>query len=363
MNVFVMPHNTASIVANTVAALNSLPGVHARGFTLWNNKYRARDDDVRSYGAFAMRKSPVRWAVSEAERWRYFRSSVTWADVIHWVYDDFGLREPERRFLARVGKPSVIEWTGSDVRDPDFVFSVNPYYTAAWTRGYEYAAYESHATSRANQEKFKAYGALPLVSPEIDLFVDRELFPERVPVWPRLELGEVRRGSLSPRARPVVAHAPSATVAKGTDLLLPVVENLKREIDFDFVLLHDLPRDEVLRRIADADVFIDQLVLGMYGMASYEAMLLGKPVLCYLMPPVLASPMLRECPIVNVTVESLSESLRALLADAPRRHKLGEAGRRWAEERCSFASAGDVLVHAYRAAIAGAPRGTPQRRA
>ena len=96
-----------------------------------------------------------------------------------------------------------------------------------------------------------------------------------------------------------------------------------------FVTLERLPWHDLRAAMAEADVVVDQLFMGWYGMVAVEAMALGKPVLCYIRPDFEAR--LEGCPIVRTSLETLAEDLAHVLSDATDRRLLGEAGRAYVE--------------------------------
>lgn len=73
-------------------------------------------------------------------------------------------------------------------------------------------------------------------------------------------------------------------------------------------------RDDAMQLMAGADMFLDQFVLGDFGVAALEAMALGKPVVCYIKPS-LAAEYPADLPIVKATRETLTETLRQLLTN------------------------------------------------
>ena len=76
-----------------------------------------------------------------------------------------------------------------------------------------------------------------------------------------------------------LAHAPSRRGFKGTDVILAAIELLRAtRNDFEFNILENLPHDEFLERLADADVLIDQVHSFGAGMAALEALAQGKVV-------------------------------------------------------------------------------------
>ena len=106
------------------------------------------------------------------------------------------------------------------------------------------------------------------------------------------------------------------------------------------------PWRELRALLADADVLVDQVFMGWYGMVAVEAMALARPALAYVRPEF--EPLASGCPVVRITVDSLAEELAALLTDAPRRRALGEQGRAWVERTHEAHVIGRRLVDLYR---------------
>ena len=353
MRVLILPTNISSISTSTVDALNKLPGVEAKSIIINRFIHQTKEgENCYFFESVSRRKRPIKWIFQQVERYFLFRRLVKWANIIHWVYDDIGLKKNEIKLLSRVRKPAVIEWVGSDIRNPEILFNLNSYYKKAFEEGYEYANYESDKVSNANQIKFKKLGAKPLVNPEIDLFVNKELFPIRYFIWPRMCLKAYADTPPEPsKKRPLILHSPTAKIAKGTDFITKAVDELKSEFDFDFLLLHGMERTEVLSYMEKCDVFIDQVILGMYGLATCEAMCFGKPVMCYLMPAVIQNGLPEECPIVNTSVEEIKSNLRLLLKDSELRYELGLKSRKYAEKYFDSYKNSERLVEIYKQVI------------
>jgi glycosyltransferase involved in cell wall biosynthesis len=131
-----------------------------------------------------------------------------------------------------------------------------------------------------------------------------------------------------------VAHAPSDRQVKGTRHVEEAVAKLQREghrVRLD--LIEGVTRDEVLARVVQADVVVDQLLIGWYGAFAVEAMALGRPVLAYVREDEPEdNPFGAELPIVRTTAAALADDLLALAGDGKRRLELGAAGRRFVEE-------------------------------
>src|SRR5204862_6492338 len=76
-----------------------------------------------------------------------------------------------------------------------------------------------------------------------------------------------------------IAHAPSKRAVKGTDDVLAAVDSLRaRGAPVELDLIEGVPNREACLRYAAADIVIDQLRVGWYGVLAVEAMARAKPV-------------------------------------------------------------------------------------
>jgi len=151
-----------------------------------------------------------------------------------------------------------------------------------------------------------------------------------------------------PRGAPrLVVHAPTNRLIKGTRYVERAFRALEpRFPDTRFVVAERLPWRDLIGLLAAADVVVDQLFMGWYGMVAVEAMALGKPVLCFIRPDFEAR--LRDCPIVRCTLEDLTERLAELLAGEARA-ALGERGRAYVEREHESGVIAARLLELYRA--------------
>ena len=135
----------------------------------------------------------------------------------------------------------------------------------------------------------------------------------------------------------VVGHAPTHRMVKGTDEIIRVVQNLRSKgIKIRLELIEGLSRDDAQKKFQEIDLFIDQLVIGWYGVVSLEVMALGKPVLCFIMgrglrfvPP----KMLADLPIIKADESSLEEKLVGVMQmSIEQRQSLAERGLAYLKE-------------------------------
>jgi hypothetical protein len=183
-------------------------------------------------------------------------------------------------------------------------------------------------------------------------------------VWPTMLAIDTEEWSSDGAAREgdgtdevVVVHAPNHRHVKGTDALIRAVADLEREgLNVRLNLIEGRPNHEVKKAVMEADLVADQFIAG-YAMFAIEGLSAGKPVLSSLgwMPEeVRTTQALQSCPIVDTSVENLTENLRRLARDPGLRRELGEAGRRFALDYHSLSAVASsweaILDHLWRGA-------------
>lgn len=141
---------------------------------------------------------------------------------------------------------------------------------------------------------------------------------------------------------PLIVHAPSDQRVKGTRFVLAAIDSLRASgVNFEFVLLENRNNKAARQVYARADIIIDQLNAGFYGMLAVEAMAVGKAVVAFMREDDLTfldSAMRRECPVISAEPETLHGVLDNLLRYGPGLFvDIGRAGRtfvaRWHDSK------------------------------
>ena len=134
---------------------------------------------------------------------------------------------------------------------------------------------------------------------------------------PGIDLTRIAPTPPPERVRPVILHAPSSRRRKGTEHVIEAVAGL----DADLEIVEGLHHDEAFDRYRNADIVVDQLNAGWYGLFAIECMALGKPVVTFLHEEAVRrtnEAFGTRVPIVSATAETLRERLLPLVADAGR---------------------------------------------
>jgi glycosyltransferase involved in cell wall biosynthesis len=284
------PVNTAGIPWTNVQALRAR-GVDARLVVF--NRYRLHpeaDVDLGRSGGLARR---------QLTQWRAFARLAPQTDIFHFY---FGLtllpKSVQFPLLRALGKRSVLHFLGSDIRG-------KPPEQLAWTQ-------------RAGARVVGSYDAIRWV-------------PDAHVIPPGIDVQGIEPAPPTNRERPVVVHAPSSRARKGTEHVVLACA----ELGVDLEIVEGLDHREAFERYRKADVVVDQLNAGWYGVFAIEAMALGKPVIAFLHEEAVRrteEAFGLEVPIVNASKETLVETLRPLVASADERTRIGAASRAYVEE-------------------------------
>lgn len=347
MKILFAPGNIASMPAITADALNKIPGITARYISTRKHKY-LQDNDAMIDLTFefpykSFRENPLKHflylignkLVLKLYKFLKLCRWIMWADVVHWNWDSTNKFSLDLMFAKLLKKRRFIEWVGSEMRIPEITMAESKWYKEAFNNGYEYSSIESRESSFRLQEKFAKYGFVPILVPEMHLFLKSSLFKTVFLTQYRIFQKNKFPTPFYPdpaKNKIVIVHSPSAKYAKGSNFIIPVIEKLKEKYNIEFILLHNVPRTEVIETMKRCDIFIDQIILGSYAAAAIEAMSLGKPTLAYIMPGVYKKGIPESCPIINVNPETLQEKLKELIEDPMLRFQVGVKSRLFAEE-------------------------------
>ena len=251
----------------------------------------------------------------QAKQWRALASLLPRTDVFHFM---FGLtlvpQSLQYPILRAVRKRSVMHYLGSDIRGK------TPEQLAAG--------------KKAGAEVVGSWDAIQWV-------------PEATVIPPGIDLAAIAPVPPKERRRPVVVHAPSSRRRKGTEHVLAACGGL----DVELRIVEGLRHDEAFAHYREADLVVDQLNAGWYGILAIECLALGKPVLTFLHDEArrrTEEAYSTEIPLVGVTAETLRDRLAELVEAGPAEwRRIGEASRAYVEQVHDVERVADALVELY----------------
>ena len=250
----------------------------------------------------------------QLRQWRAFAGLLPGTDVFHFY---FGVtlvpKSLQFPLLRAARKRSVYHFLGSDIRGK--------------------SPAELAYAQRARARIVGSYDAMRWV-------------PDANVVPPGIDLRDFEPTSPSDRARPLVVHAPSSRGRKGTEHVIAACEQLPVDLE----IVEGLHHDEARERYRAADIVVDQLNAGWYGLFAIEAMALGKPILTFLHDEAVRrteDAFGVPVPIVGTTKETLVEDLRPLVESPEERRRVGLASRAYVERVHDIEQVADRLLDIY----------------
>ncbi|MGN6429417.1 MAG: hypothetical protein ACTHNB_01640 [Gaiellaceae bacterium] len=300
------PVNFAGIGWTNVEALRR-KGIEAR-LVVFNTHpaHPEADEDLRLPQSPAWRR--------QALQLRAFARLVPRTDVFHFY---FGLtlvpKTLQFPLLKLARKKSVFHFVGSDIRGK--------------------SPHELAYGRRTDAQIVGSYDAARWV-------------PEAAVVPPGIDLRGIEPAPARDDGPLCVAHAALSRSRKGTELIVAACAEAGLEID----VIENVRHDEVGPRLARADIVVDQLNSGWYGLFAIEAMAHGKPVLGYIHEQAAARTADAfgvALPIVRTTKQTLANDLRRLAASADERRAKSQQSRAYVERVHDADLMADRLIDIY----------------
>lgn len=124
-----------------------------------------------------------------------------------------------------------------------------------------------------------------------------------------------------------IGHAPTNRAAKGSDVIIPIVQQLENEYPVRLILIEHLAYQEAIRRKAECHIFIDQIGDLGYGINSLEALAMGIPTCSCLAPGF--EEQYPDHPFIVIDEQNLKAKLISLIQDKQLRIQKGLEGREW----------------------------------
>lgn len=246
-------------------------------------------------------------------------------DVFHLYFGNtlFPYPYPDLAMLRALGKRIIFHFCGCDVRD-----------RAATLQKYDISGCHECVSlvclGKRHPNPRRADVAL-VSTPDLLEFVPGAMLmpgPVDLAKWtPR----PPRTAPISPDDPIRILHAPSDREIKGTHYLLDAVERLKAAgYPVELLMLEGVPHDQVVEFCGQADIAVDQLMIGAYGTVSIEMMAKGVPVVCRIRDD-LRQHYPAELPIVSAEPGNVYEVLENLVHHPETWAELGRRGIEYVE--------------------------------
>ncbi|WP_350281238.1 glycosyltransferase [Kribbella sp. HUAS MG21] len=135
--------------------------------------------------------------------------------------------------------------------------------------------------------------------------------------------------------KPVVAHAPSKSAMKGSELIDPIMERLAGQGLITYRRVEGVDPAEMPAVYRDADIVLDQFRVGSYGVAACEAMAAGRVVVGQIAQHVrdrVAADTGLDLPIVEATPDTVEQVVLDLIAQPAQAREVAARGPGFVEK-------------------------------
>ena len=311
--VFIGPANSAGQGYAWARAISKhCPDVTAANFTFKRGRLDFPADHVVSAEQF-------RYDAVWAEEFRAHVANTYTHAILESNRPVFGARQRDARtdigYLRDAGLGVALIAHGSDVRIPS-VFSDLERWSPFPNLDPSYVA-DLERKARDTVELFTTYSGPVFVSTlSLLSFVPNGSW---CPVVVDPGSWTTPQPPLASGRRPVVVHAPSNPVLKGSELLDRLLAELVRRGVIEYRRFSDVPPSQMPALYREADIVVDQVSgIADYGVAACEAMAAGRIVVSHVSTDVREHVRQRtglELPIIEATPENICETIIGIVDD------------------------------------------------
>lgn len=261
-------------------------------------------------------------------------------DVFHFHFGtSLTLDKSDLPVLRELNKKVFMNYWGSEVRQQSKAVKINPYIKVK---------FQDEDTIKRNLEFLGKHIKHAIVA-DYELYEYVKDYHEQVHFIPQaIDLSKYMvTTDMVQNKKPLIVHAPTSSEVKGTKYILDAIEQLKPKYDFDFFLVQNMAHEEAKKVYAKADIIIDSILEGAYGIFAMECMALKKPVIGWICDALLEK-YPAELPIVSANPDTVKGKLEMLLKDAEMRRGIGEQGRLYVEKYHDTNNVAKQLLQLYR---------------
>jgi glycosyltransferase involved in cell wall biosynthesis len=233
------------------------------------------------------------------------------------------------RLLSRGLKVAFLAH-GSDLRLPSRHIEIEPWSPFRNTDPVEVDKYERFA--RRTSRMYNSYpGSVFVSTPDLLEFAPGATW---CPVVVDVDVWRTDEPVME-RPVPVVAHAPSQGWMKGSELVDPLLQQLHDDGIIVYRRVEGIPHSDMPAVFRDADIVIDQLAIGSYGVAACEGMAAGRVVLGHVSDATRATVQDLtgvELPLVEVDADTIVDRIHELIADPDAARQVAARGQAFVEK-------------------------------
>ncbi|MGB3413150.1 MAG: hypothetical protein WBA28_00385 [Microbacteriaceae bacterium] len=218
----------------------------------------------------------------------------------------------EARFLSKnYGTKIAFVYHGSDIRLPSLHLKLEPSSPFAH-QGLPITVLEDQAQEIITKQRASGFPSFVTTLDLLDYLPEAEWLPLSINPedW-------FQSRAVLVRDRPIVVHAPTNAAMKGSNQIAKAMQALHDTGVIEYRLISGVSHDEMKNVYKDADIVLEQFLLGSYGVTACEAMAAGCLVVGNVNTRVREELRKRtgfELPIVQSTAAGISETVKSIVS-------------------------------------------------
>lgn len=262
------------------------------------------------------------WEEANLETKNLASKLISENDIFHFYFGtSMTLDYSDLPLLKELGKKVIMQYVGSDVRMYSKAIKLNKYAVVKDI---------NEDNIKRKLEIISSYVSNCLVDYELAEYV-KDYHTNIHYIRATIDLSKYKCVKEVSNKKFKIVHAPTAPEVKGTRYILKAIEELKEKYDFEFELVQGMSHEQATKIYEKADLIIDQILIGSYGLFAVESMAMGKPVICWI-SDFMKENYPKELPIISANPENIKEKIEYAIKNKDMLKGIGLLGRKYVEK-------------------------------
>jgi len=271
---------------------------------------------------------------------------------------NYSLRSFELKLYKLLKKKVIMHFVGSDIRNEGYLYWKDEN-LLSYLNGHDNRSIIQKDSQKQLIELANVYADRVIVStPDLLQLISKAVYFPVVLDINHTYQKELFIKPINSQSEIIILHSPSSMKnnLKGTKKIEEVLIELQKEKRYNIKLFlpyklknenttdYSSTRIALLNLYETADIVIDQMVIGWYGMVSIESLAAGKQTICYI-DSRLEKYLYPDCPIINANITNLKDKIYECIERLLNRSFSSEKQIAWVKKYHTIENIHDVLIY------------------
>ena len=302
----------------TIAEALKSQGMYAKTLCYYPNYLKYTSDYVLDITTCATKADAVK------KTRRYAEQMIPQFDIFHFHFGTtLAYDYSDLPILNEQKKKVVTQYWGSEVRMLSRATEINPYIKVKA---------KSEEAIRSELEAMSKFVSHCIVG-DFELYeYVKEYFSHTHVIPSLIDLDKYRPDSKPKKNKKfLIVHAPTDTDIKGSARVQEVMNELQRDYDIEYRMIQGMSHEKAMKNYRQADLIVDELHCGSYGLLSVETMAMGKPVITWI-SEFMKEKYPADLPIMSANPDTLKDVVKYALDNRDMLPEKGRQGRAYVEK-------------------------------